>query len=348
MGDAEEDLQIYDCFLINLEIDDCPMAEIPLGNLFDVKTLTLLDDYQAILRETIVEVLEDTTWLDTTSMAKLLDAGYGTYHVREGGLVISLRRAALQRLVTQKINDRAFTDVPLQIPISIRFLLSAVDLPKAPKTPSTTMSVGLEIPTIQPPPAPPSAEHTSASESEFLDQLSELPGISPILPQAAAPTPEFTVPGTGATPRVNFPDSFRGIPVNAQPTGIGVPGTARASRREYSTPYDPHDDSGIRGEAPPQPRRGSLFDSDPNVTRRSSVPLVRTPTRLNPFSAEVTFGAETFEDYMSQFMFSEVRFKDFRKAVIPKFDSSRNEIICTLVQIILLDLSSMGNLVPTL
>jgi hypothetical protein len=39
----------------------------------------------------------------------------------------------------------------------------------------------------------------------------------------------------------------------------------------------------------------------------------------------VTFGAESFEDYMCQFMCGEVKFKDFRKANIPKFDSSKND-----------------------
>ena len=97
MGDAEEALRLHDCFLINLKIDDCPMAEIPLGDLFDLATSTLLDDYQAVLRGTIVEMLEDTTWLSTTTMTGLLEAGYGMYHVREGGLVILLRRAALQQ-----------------------------------------------------------------------------------------------------------------------------------------------------------------------------------------------------------------------------------------------------------
>ena len=46
---------------------------------------------------------------------------------------------------------------------------------------------------------------------------------------------------------------------------------------------------------------------------------------MHPYSDEVSFGAETFEGYMTQFMYSEVRFKDFRKAIIPKFDSSRND-----------------------
>jgi hypothetical protein len=45
---------------------------------------------------------------------------------------------------------------------------------------------------------------------------------------------------------------------------------------------------------------------------------------MHPFSAEVTFGAKSFEDYMCQFMCGEVKFKDFRKASIQKFVSSKN------------------------
>jgi hypothetical protein len=46
---------------------------------------------------------------------------------------------------------------------------------------------------------------------------------------------------------------------------------------------------------------------------------------MHPFSAEVTFGAKSFEDYMCQFMCGEVKFKDFCKANIPKYDSTKND-----------------------
>ena len=39
--------------------------------------------------------------------------------------------------------------------------------------------------------------------------------------------------------------------------------------------------------------------------------------------ADLTYGAETFEDYMQQFMMTVVRYKDFRKAMIHKFDSAK-------------------------
>ena len=320
---AEEILQPYDCLLINLEIEDCPLAEIPLVDLFDGSTLTLLDNYQAILRDTIVEMLEDTTWLDTASQAILLDAGYGTYHIRDGGIVISLRRAALQRLVVQMLAARVQPTTSIQIPISIRFLLSDMDLPKAPIVSAFTGSVDT-TPTHHSPPAPPS-EQTSASESELLDQVPALPGISPILRTASLPDASIPVPTTAS--RVNFPEAstFRGHPVNMGPVGVGPPGNTANPRRTFATSFDPYqqqDDSDDQGGIPHQSRRGSLFDTDP-PHRRSSIS--RTSTRLHPFSEEVTFGAETFEDYMSQFMYSEVRFKDFRKATIPKFDSTKYE-----------------------
>ena len=184
MASAEEISQSEDCFLINLEIDDCPMAELPVFDLLDRSTNTLFDDYQSILRETIIEMLEDTPWLDADSRALLLDAGYGTYHTRVGGVVISLRRAALQRLVLQAMGSRAPSTTPTQISLSIRFLLPDVSLPKPPiatSTPSTMLGTDLSSSRYPSVSAPPS-EHASdqSAESEFLDQVSDLPGVSPI------------------------------------------------------------------------------------------------------------------------------------------------------------------------
>jgi hypothetical protein len=41
--------------------------------------------------------------------------------------------------------------------------------------------------------------------------------------------------------------------------------------------------------------------------------------------ANQTYGAETFEDYMQQFMSTKVHYKDFQKAPLHKFDSSKQE-----------------------
>lgn len=87
--------------------------------------------------------------------------------------------------------------------------------------------------------------------------------------------------------------------------------------------YDSHEGGSTSGHGgvPMQSRHGPPFDHHPI----GHTTLGCTPTRSHLYSAEVKFGAGSFEAYMTQFMNSEVRFKDFRKAVIPKFDSSRNE-----------------------
>ena len=49
--------------------------------------------------------------------------------------------------------------------------------------------------------------------------------------------------------------------------------------------------------------------------------------KSQPCVDEVSFGTETFEDYMLQFQFAapEVKFRDLRKITLPKFDSSKND-----------------------
>ena len=70
---------------------------------------------------------------------------------------------------------------------------------------------------------------------------------------------------------------------------------------------------------PSSSRRNPLFDYE-----RTPM-MARTPSRAHPYSNEVIIGVETFQDYMSQFHYSEVKYKDFRKVTIPKFDSSKND-----------------------
>ena len=312
MVDAGEKMQPNGCFLVKLEIDNCPMAEISFSEMLNMSTFMLLDNYHDILRETVIQLLEDTTWVNDTTMSTLLNAGFGMYHVREHDVIISLRKSALQRLVSQSMTNS--DDGNVIVPITIRFLLSEIDLPRAPKLSNPATEVASQSETHPP---LPSSDRSNSPGSEVLDQVSELPGVSPIFPTNVAP--DFDIPGT----------TFRGMPVDTRPAGTGPPtagGGHSTMRREYVSPRDHHNDGGSAGgnggggNVPTQPRRGLLFDHSMGRT-----PLVRTPTRLHPYSAEVTFGAESFEDYMSQFMSSEIRFKDFRKAEIPKFDSSKNE-----------------------
>jgi hypothetical protein len=138
--------------------------------------------------------------------------------------------------------------------------------------------------------------------SEHIDT----PSVAEDTPAVDAPAPPDTNVDVPINPDTVVP-TFRGYPVDMRPPdGYGPPTAAG----RFRSPTDP---------VLPRP----LFDSA--TTERTGGALTRTPTRMHPFSAEVTFGAESFEDYMCQFMCGDVKFKDFRKASIPKFDSSKND-----------------------
>ena len=110
----------------------------------------------------------------------------------------------------------------------------------------------------------------------------------------------------------SMPDSgptFWGNPINIErcPNMSNSTGTATRGRGYESF------DGRTSGNAT-STRRGLLFDHTVDRT-----PLTRTPTRSHPYSDDV------FPNCMSQFQFSEVKYKDFRKLTIPKFDASKND-----------------------
>ena len=342
MAGAEEIPQLNDCFIVNLDIEDSPSAEIPLTELYDMVTSTFLDNYRETIRETIIQVLEDTMWVNTTMMAVFLDTPFSIFDIREDGMAVSLRTPGLQRLVAQAISNRTIPVVDIQIPILIRFKSPDLALPRPRSTQTATAESASN------PPSSRSGPPSNVSETEVLDHVSELPGSSPVLQQTRFnPIPRvdnpvsvniahenMSVPGTtgGTLPlddetrpslgtRTTFHEDlevpvdtgtyFRGNPVDVDPG----PGIGNMRGRDYAS-YDTNRSGGNATSS----RRTRLFDHTSGRT-----PMLRTPTRTHPYVDEVTFGAETFEDYMSQFQFSEVKYKDFRKVVIPTFNASKND-----------------------
>jgi hypothetical protein len=191
---------------------------------------------------------------------------------------------------------------------------------------------------------------SNVSETELLDQVSELPILSPTLqtssnvpasvgadrhgiantiPAAVQPVPEdigiprdnpYSMPGTSRCETDFAADTgttFRGNPVDVERRTGGYGSAEATIRRDYD-PYNQR--PGERGPST-QPRRGPLM-FDHNLGR---TPRGRMPTKSHPYIDEVSFGAETFEDYMLQFLCAEVKFKDFWKITLPKFDSSKND-----------------------
>lgn len=324
---AGEIPQLHDCLLINLDIEDSPFAEIPLVDVYDMVTSTLLDNHRETIHETITQILEDTMWVNQTMIADFVSASFSIFEVREEGMTISLRTPSLQRLISYSVSNRDIPIAAIQIPLLIRFKSPDKPLPTSPQTPSVPIRTG-----------PPS----NVSEAELLDQVSELPGISPVFQQPTrvigfgnlgeTSAETMTAPGmTGTEPILrsgpepgprgdpssvpgNVP-TFRGNPIDMDRRSTNPLNSNPRGGRDY----DPFDVGRPPGN-PTSTRRGLLFDHTVERT-----PHARTPTRSHPYSDEVTFGAETFQEYMSQFQFSEVKYKDFRKAVIPKFDASKND-----------------------
>jgi hypothetical protein len=133
-ANSEKRLRRDDCVVLTLDLEDCPMAEIPLLELLDPDTATLVPEYQKIIRETVHQQLEECTWLanDDETRTRLTDAGFGMCHVRERGAVITLRKAALQRLIDQRLDDRTTPTSMVHAQVLICFLVAPNMLPSPP------------------------------------------------------------------------------------------------------------------------------------------------------------------------------------------------------------------------
>ena len=312
---------------------------------YDLVTSSLADNHREIIRKAIVQILEDTMWITPTMMSVFLDAPFSIFDIRVDGTAISLRATSLQRLIMQSIASRSTTPiVDLRMPLLIKFKSPEVSLPRPPSTLAPSVRSDESDRMINRSGPPP-----NVSETELLDQVSELPGISPV-PQKlrAVSTPrtaeglhsttdvtrgDMSVPGTESSeaahddntmpqhppqrtttfapgPYPSVGATFRGNPVDVDPDpGTGVRG------RDYLS----YDNRPVTADHSTSSRRGRLFDH--TASRTPS----RTPTRAHPFVDEVTLDVETFEDYMAQFQYSEVKYKDFRKVVIPTFNASKND-----------------------
>ena len=82
MSSPEEYSHPDDIVILTSDIEDCPIIEIPLTELYNVTSELLKDDYLVTLRHYVTQQLEDTTWLEDQSVTPLFDAGFDTYHRR--------------------------------------------------------------------------------------------------------------------------------------------------------------------------------------------------------------------------------------------------------------------------
>ena len=130
MSDAGEIQYPNDRVLLTVDIEDCPLVEFPLGELFDFATSTIVDDYLEVLQDYVTQVIEDTTWLDKQCKSRLLSTEFGVFHRVDDGAIFSMRQPALQRRIAQTLRRRTSgSHHPMEIPIFIRLMLPETYLP---------------------------------------------------------------------------------------------------------------------------------------------------------------------------------------------------------------------------
>ena len=118
-----------DYVVLTMDIEDSPLVEFPLRELFDNATSTVVVDYLQVLHDYVAEAVEDTTWLDKQSKLHLLRTRLGVYYRKEDGVIVSMRQPALQRRITQTLRSHYGSRHPVEIPIFIRFLSPDVKHP---------------------------------------------------------------------------------------------------------------------------------------------------------------------------------------------------------------------------
>ena len=236
MSVFEESNHEDDFVILTVDIDDCPIAELPLTEIYDVTTSLLKDDYLDTLRKYITQQLEDTAWLEDQSVSPLFDAGFATFHRRANGDILSLRKPALQRLVRQTLRGRPSALEPISVPILIRFMVPESGLPTRENRSTTVPSmVGGRV------------EGTSGTGSAVgLSETRSQGGNDPILPstdlqfgELRAPLLDDAISNTDSlsAPVITTPTvgtTFRGIPIqlDTNDTNILAPSVDSNDRRE--------------------------------------------------------------------------------------------------------------------
>jgi hypothetical protein len=138
-----------DYVVITVDIEDCPLVEFPLTELFDIATSTVVDNYLEVVQDYVTQLIEDTTWLDTQSAKCLLCSRLRMYHRRNEGELLSLRQPALQRLITQKLRFRNGVNYdPIEVPLFIRFMNPDITLPRKTRFPTAISRISRSIASI--------------------------------------------------------------------------------------------------------------------------------------------------------------------------------------------------------
>jgi hypothetical protein len=120
---------------ITIDIEDCPVVEFPLTELFDFATSTIVDNYLEVLQEYVTQILEDTTWLDKQSKLCLLRARFCIYQRKNDGTLYTLRQSAMQRLITQTLRCGNGIHRPIEVPLFVRLRSPEINVPRKTRFP---------------------------------------------------------------------------------------------------------------------------------------------------------------------------------------------------------------------
>ena len=321
-----------DHVVLEVDIEDCPVADVPLTEIFDTLNSVLLNDYLTVLKTYIVQQLEDTIWLDDQSTTPLFDAGFATFHRKTDGTVQSLRKPALQRLIEQAIRNRSDVANPVGVQILIRFQIPIAKLPRQSRSPPTVPSVvggqnDIESDHQESPASLSGTRSPSVLQNESISSARQDGMMAPPLRFAGPPLLDNIVEDVQETPTVEHYGTtgthFRGLPVDVPEPA------ARTTRPRFDADVIRQPEETTRAASylestePRGPRGRLVFQTEDAGTPRTQ--YTHASGRTMNSHAPITYGAESFEDYMRQFMSSEVRNKDFRKTNVQKFDSSRQD-----------------------
>ncbi|KAI2490784.1 hypothetical protein MHU86_23782 [Fragilaria crotonensis] len=173
MSDAGEIQYPNNRVLLTVDIEDCPLVEFPLCQLFDFATSTIVDDYLEVLQNYVTQVIEDTTWLDKQCMSRLLSTEFGVFHRVDDGSIYSSRQPALQRRIIRTLRSCGGSHRPLEIQLFIRFLLPDTHLPPCRTKFPVTIPDGIAAPGLHSSGAVVQADCESPSISSMLSPVKE-------------------------------------------------------------------------------------------------------------------------------------------------------------------------------
>jgi hypothetical protein len=130
-----------DFIVIKADIDDSPSVEIPLIELFDLATFTLVDNYQHVLHGYVIELLENTVWMDEQLFLCLLRAGYDICREMEIGGVLPMKKRDLQSFILKTLCDCDDNDCYCAVPLIIKFSVPIAVIPRYQRRPTVSRQI---------------------------------------------------------------------------------------------------------------------------------------------------------------------------------------------------------------